>query len=157
WAGLTEERLSLREERASLLEERRRLAEDRAAWERDRADEERVREDLDELERAALKEGEEESLKRERERLRHRERVIESLRSARQTLSAEEGGIEGSVRRAARTLRTLATAVPDQAPLADQAESLLESVRAVGAAVEDAEARALADPLPLEELESRLD
>ena len=157
WAGLGEERRALNQERASLLDERRRLAEERAAWERDRGDEERVKEDLAELSRAALKEGEEESLKSERERLRHRERVIEALRAARQTLAAEEGGIEGSVRRASKTLRTLATAVPDQGPLADQAESLLDSVRALAGAIEDAEAKALEDPLPLEEVESRLD
>lgn len=157
WAGLTEERRALERERASLLTERRHLAEERAAWERDRADEERVREDLSELERAALQPGEEESLKQERERLRHRERVIEALRAARQTMAAEEGGIEGSVRRAARTLRALATQVPDQGPLADQAEALLDSVRALAGALEDAEARASEDPLPLEQLEARLD
>src|SRR5207253_8562179 len=118
WAGLGDERRIVERERASLLDERRRLAEERAAWERDRADGDRVREDLAELERAALRPGEEESLKRERERLRHRERVVEALRAARQTLAAEEGGLEGSVRRASKTLRMLAAAVPDQGPLA---------------------------------------
>lgn len=157
WAGLKEERHALERERASLLEERRHLAEERAAWERDRGDEERVREDLAELVKAALQRGEEESLKEERERLRHRERIIESLRTARHALAAEEGGIEGSVRRASKTLRTLATAVPDQGPLADQAEALLDSVRALTGAIEDAEARAMEDPLPLEELEQRLE
>jgi DNA repair protein RecN (Recombination protein N) len=157
WAGLAEERRALGRERSSLLEERRRLLEERAAWERDRLDEERVREDLAELTQAGLEEGEEESLKQERERLRHRERIVESLRAARQTLAAEEGGIEGPVRRAAKTLRTLAATVPDQAPLADQAEALLDSVRLMAVALEDAEARALEDPLPLEEIEARLD
>ncbi len=157
WAALAEERVALARERAAILDDRRSLAEDRAAWERDRSDEERVREDLAELERAALAPGEEEALKQERERLRHRERLIESLRAARQTLVAEEGGIEGSVRRAARTLRALAAAVPDQTALAEESEALLDSVRALAGRLGDAESRALEDPLPLEEIEARLD
>jgi len=157
WAGLLEERRALGRERASLLEERRQLAEARAAWERDRMDEERVREDLAELVGAALEPGEEETLKEDRERLRHRERVVESLRAARHALAAEEGGVEGSVRRAAKTLRTLAATVPDHGPLADQAEALLDSVRLMAGTLEDAEARALEDPLPLDQIEARLD
>jgi len=157
WAGLADERTALARERASILEERRRLAEDRAAWERDRSDEERVREDLAELVGAALLPGEEESLKQERERLRHRERTVESLRAAWQTLAAEDGGIEGSVRRASRTLRAMATAVPDLTALAEEAEALLDSVRTLAGKLEDAEAKALEDPLPLDQLEARLD
>lgn len=157
WAGLTEERASLAREREAVLEERRALREDRAVWERDRADEDRVHEDLAELVAAALEPGEEESLKEERERLRHRERMIEALRSARQSLTAEEGGAEGPVRRAARTLRTLAGSVQDQAMLADQAEALLDSVRELTGKLEDAEAGALEEPLPLDRLEARLD
>ena len=157
WAGLTEEREAIRGERAVILEERRALAERRASWERDRSDEERLREDLAELARAALQPGEEEALKQDRERLRHRERVIDSLRAARQALAAEEGGAEGPVRRASKTLRALATAVPDQEPLAEEAEALLDSLRNVAGKLEDAEARALEDPLPLEQIEARLD
>ena len=157
WAGLTAERQAVRAERAYLLEERRDLDEKRAAWDRDRSDEERLREDLAELVKAALQPGEEESLKQERERLRHRERIIESLRAARQALAAEEGGAEAPVRRASKTLRALATAVPDQEGLAEEAEALLDSLRNVAGKLEDAEARALEDPLPLDQIETRLD
>ncbi|HZE19427.1 MAG TPA: AAA family ATPase, partial [Candidatus Angelobacter sp.] len=103
WAGLLDARSALALERAAILEEGRSLGEARAACERDRADEARVREDLEELTRAALEPAEEESLRQERERLRHRERCLASLRSAREALAAEEGGAEGAVRRAART------------------------------------------------------
>jgi len=157
WAGLTEERLALARERAEILDERRRLGEDRAAWDRDRADEDRVREDLEELTSAALRPGEEEALKQERDRLRHRERVVESLRAARQTLAAEEGGVESSVRRASRALRTLAATVPEHVALAEEAETLLDSIRLLAVNLEDAEAKALEEPLPLDQLESRLD
>ena len=157
WAGLTADRQALRGERAALLEERRDLLERRAAWDRDRSEEERLREDLAELSRAALQPGEEESLKQEREGLRHRERIIESLRAARQALAAEEGGAEGSVRRASKTLRSLAALVPDQDALAVEAEALLDSLRNVAGKIEDAEASALEDPLPLDQIETRLD
>ena len=157
WAGVFEERSALEVERGTIVEEGRALREARAAWERDRADEERLREDLAELTRASLEPDEEEKLKEERERLRHRERIVESLRAARQSLAAEEGAAEGLVRRAARTLRSLASTAPDQGALADQAESLLDSLRELTGKIEDAEARALEEPLPLEQLETRLD
>ena len=157
WADLSEERSVLARERAAVLEERHRLAEDRKAWERDREDEERVREDLAELRNAALAPGEEELLQEQRGRLRHRERMLESLRSARQALASEEGGAEGSVRRAAKTLRLLATTVPDQEALAAGAEALLDSVRDLTGRLEDAEETALEEPLPLDRLEARLD
>jgi DNA repair protein RecN (Recombination protein N) len=157
WAGVSEERSALEVERATIVEEGRALREARAAWERDRADEERLREDLGELTKASLEPDEEEKLKEERERLRHRERIVESLRAARQSLAAEEGAAEGLVRRAARTLRSLASTVPDQGVLADQAESLLDSLHDLTGKIEDAEARALEEPLPLEQLETRLD
>lgn len=157
WAGVFEERSALEVERGTIVEEGRALREARAAWDRDRADEERLREDLAELTRASLEPDEEEKLKEERERLRHRERIVESLRAARQSLAAEEGAAEGLVRRAARTLRSLASTAPDQGALADQAESLLDSLRELTGKIEDAEARALEEPLPLEQLETRLD
>jgi len=157
WAGLADERSALAREREAIAGERRALREDRASWERDRTDEEQVREDLAELTAAALLSGEEESLKEERERLRHRERMLESLRAARQSLAAEEGGAEGPVRRAARTLRTLAGTSSEAEALAEQAERLFDSLREMAGALEDAESKALEEPLPLERLEARLD
>ena len=154
WAGLADERSALAREREAIAGERRALREDRAAWERDRTDEEQVREDLAELTAAALLPGEEESLKEERERLRHRERMLESLRAARQSLAAEEGGAEGPVRRAARTLRTLAGTTSEAEALAEQAERLFDSLREMAGALEDAESKALEEPLPLERLDA---
>lgn len=157
WAGLLEERRALEGEREAMAVEGRTLREDRAAWDRDRSEEDRLRDDLAELQEAALEPGEEERLKEERDRLRHRERLLESLRESRHALAAEEGGAEGPVRRAARSLRSLSTAAPDQISLAERAESLLDSLRDLMARIEDAEARALEEPLPLERLEERLD
>ena len=157
WAGTLDERRALERERAGILEEARTLREERAASELNRADEECVREDLAELVKAALLPGEEERLKSERERLRHRERLLEALKEARQALSAEEGGAEGHLRRAARTLRSLASAVPEQEPLAAGAEALLDALRELAGTLEGAESSALEEPFPLEELEERLD
>lgn len=157
WAGILDERRALERERSGILEEERALGEERAASERHRADEEHIREHLAELSRAALLPGEEERLKEERERLRHREKLLGALKEARQALVGEEGGAEGHVRRAARTLRTLVSAVPEREPLAAAAEALLDTLRDVAGTIEDAEARALEEPLPLEEIEERLD
>jgi DNA repair protein RecN (Recombination protein N) len=157
WAGVLDERRSLEAERASLLRDMRALADERAAWERDREDENRVREDLAEIQKADFAPDEEEQLKQERERLRHRERFLEALSEARQALAAEEGGAEGPVRRAARTLRSLASAMPEHEPIAASAERLLDTLRDVTGRLEDEEARAREEPLPLDALEVRLD
>ncbi len=157
WAGLLDERGTLVRERAALLEEARSLASARVRSERDRADEDHLREDLAELTHAALAADEEETLKEERERLRRRERSLESLRSARESLAADEGGAEGPARRAARTLRSLAGMAPDLSPLADQAEALLDSLRALNDRLEESEAKELEEPLPLDRIEGRLD
>ncbi|MBI4364544.1 MAG: AAA family ATPase, partial [Candidatus Latescibacteria bacterium] len=157
WAGLLEERRSLDRERTALLEESRALRADLAAADQRRAEWERIREDLAELSKAALKPGEEEALKAERERLRGRERLLQALGEARHALAAEEGGAEGHVRRAARTLRGLASAAPDHEPLASLAEALLDSLGDVAGRIEDAEAHAVEEPFSPDEIEDRLD
>ena len=157
WAGILEHRKTLQRERSAILDELRELREDRAAWAERRSEEDRIREDLAELAAAALSPGEEEILKSQRERLRHRERLLESLKEARHALAAEDGGAEGNVRRAVRALRSLAATVPEQESLVETAEKLLDALREATQAIEDAEARATEDPLPLEEVEERLD
>jgi len=157
WAGLLSRRRALERERIEIGREMAALRDLRAGWERDRSEGDRVREDLLELTRAALEEGEEDRLRADRERLRHRERTIETLREARRALEAEEGGAEAPARRAARALRSLAGSVPEIDPLALAAEATLESLRDLAGRIEDQEERALEEPLPLERLEERLD
>jgi len=157
WAGLLDERRSIETERTSLLRDLRALADLRAVWEREREDEERVRGDLAEIQKADFGPDEEERLKVERERLRHRERLLEALREARQALVADEGGAEGPVRRASRTLRSLASTMQEHEPIAAEAERLLDALRELTGRLEDEESRAREEPLPLEALEARLD
>jgi DNA repair protein RecN (Recombination protein N) len=157
WAGLLEERRRLEAERAALLAARRDLAELREAFERDRSQADRLREDCAELLEANLRPGEEEELRAERERLKHRERHLEALDAARQALAGEAEGAEASLRRAARALRALATATGREGPLADEAEAALGQVQELLAHAEEARERALEEPLDLDAIEGRLD
>src|SRR5512143_3273470 len=66
WSATLEERRALETERSAILEDRRRLQAARETEARDRAEEETLRGDLSELEAAALAEGEEDALLRDR-------------------------------------------------------------------------------------------
>jgi DNA repair protein RecN (Recombination protein N) len=156
WAGLMGERAALEASRDAVRAARREADAARAAFERDRADEARLREDLAELTQAGLAPGEEERLRDERDRLKHRERHLEALGDARHALSAEEEGAESLLRRAARALRSLASAVPAEEPLAAEAEEVLGRTRDLLSRIEESRDRALAEPLDLDALEERL-
>ncbi len=157
WAGLLDERRRLEGERTALLAARRDLAALREAFERDRSQADRLREDCAELLEAGLEADEEERLRAERDRLKHRERHLEALDAARQALAGDEEGAEASLRRAARALRALATATGQETPLADEAEAALGQAQELLARVEEARERALEEPLDLDSIEERLD
>lgn len=156
WAGLLAARSALEAERGDLLAAQRELKDAREAFERDRAEAERLREDLAELTEARLSPGEEERLRGERDREKHRERHLEALADARRALAAEEEGAEVSLRRLARTLRSLSGLVPAEEPLAAKAEELLREAQDLLARVEESRDRAVAEPLDLEGIEERL-
>jgi DNA repair protein RecN (Recombination protein N) len=156
WAGLLAERTALEEARSELLGAKRELTAAREAFERDRSEGDRLQEDLAELDQARPVAGEEERLREERDRLKHRERHLEALADARRALAAEDEGVEASLRRAARTLRTLAGAVPAEEPLAAQAEELHAQAQDLVARIEESRDRALTEPLDLNALEERL-
>ncbi len=157
WAGLLDERRRLEEDRSDILAARRELEALRESFERDRSQADQLREDCAELLDARLAPGEEMQLRQERERLKHRERHLEALEAARQALAAEEVGAEASLKRAARTLRALSTAVEREAPLAEAAEGVLSQAEELLAQVEEARDRALEEPLDLDVIEERLD
>lgn len=157
WAGLLEERRRLEADRSGILAAGRDLSALREAFERDRSQGDRLREDFAELVEARLAPGEETQLREERERLKHRERHLESLEAARQALGGEESGAETSLRRAARTLRTLAMTVERESELAGEAEAVLAQAQDLLARIEEARERVLEEPLDLEAIEERLD
>jgi DNA repair protein RecN (Recombination protein N) len=156
WAGLLPERRALEGERAGLVEERRALREARDRWERDRTEEDAIREDLEELRTARLEDADEESLKRERERLQHRERLLRSYAEAREGIESEERGALETLRRVARPLKAAATLDPAAASLLEDLDRSQESLRTLVDRLESEEARLMEEPLDLEALEERL-
>ena len=158
WAGLLGERRALEAERAALLEERQRLRQARERWERDRADETAIREDYGELRSAALQLEEEENAKRDRARLQHREKLLQGFADARRALASDEAGAAERLKSAARSIRALETLDPDTAaPLAQEAERILDEVGELEARLERMEDGLSEGPEDLEALEARLD
>ena len=157
WAGLLEERGALEVEATAIRSARQELERLREAFERDRSRASELREDFAALEAAKLEPGEEERLREERDRLKHRERELEALADARRSIAGEEEGAEAALRRAARTLRSLAAAIPADAELADLADAALAQTQELLARLEEARERALEEPLGLDAVEGRLD
>src|SRR5262245_35105711 len=157
WAGTWDARRDAETERESLAEERRRVREARAALERDRADEEALRSDFAELEEAALKPGEEETLLRDRERLAHRERLLASLTDAVGAIGDEESGAETRIRRAVKSVRAAAALDPGLAAAAEEDEAVSEALAMLAGRIESERDRLLEEPLDLDQVERRLD
>jgi len=156
WAGLLPERHALEATRADLLTERRAIREKRDQWERDRAEEAALREDLEELRAARLEDGDEEELKRDRERLQHRDRLLRGYAEAREGIASEERGALDLLRRAGRSLKAAAALDPAAGTLLEEMERCQDSLRALEGRLETEEARLLEEPLDLEALEERL-
>ncbi len=157
WAGLLSERRALEGARASLLEERRLLRQARERWERDRADEATIREDHEELQAAAIQPEEEEKMKGERARLKHRDRLLQGLAEARRALAGEESGAAERLKSAARSIRALEVLDPETVRLAVEAQRILDEVGELESRLERAEDGLSEESLDLEALEARLD
>ncbi len=157
WAGTAEERDALEREREGLLESSRALSETRARAESDRENEARLREDAEELKRAALKEDEEEHLRRERDRLQHRERLVAGVSEAADAILDDERGATSVLKRTVRGLQHAAGVDAGLAPLLEESQALLQQAADLGARIDQERERLLEEPLDLETIESRLD
>ena len=157
WAETAAERRELDAERAALLAARRAISEARARWESDRENEARLREDAEELRRADLREDEEAQLKRERDRLQHRERLLAGISEAADALLDDERGAAPLLKKASRALQHASAVDAGIEPLLQEAQGLLEQAADLGNRVEIERARLLEDPLDVESVESRLD
>ncbi|MGE5176220.1 MAG: DNA repair protein RecN [Hyphomicrobiales bacterium] len=157
WAGLHLERRSLETERDALLASRRALEERRIAFERDRDEEAALREDLAELEAAAGDFDREEELRRERDRLAHRERLLIGMGEALHALADDEDGAEARLHRASKALRAAAALDPGLAPVLDDADAAAEALAALTTRLEGERGRLAEEPLDLDDVESRLD
>ena len=157
WAETAAERRELEAERAALAAARRALVEARARAESDRENEARLREDADELKRAALREDEETELKRDRERLHHRERIVAGVSESADALLDDDLGAVAVLKRAAKALQHAAAVDASLGPLAEEAQSALERAAELGDRIDAERTRLLEDPLDVEAIEARLD
>ncbi len=110
----------------------------------------------DEIDRAALREGEEEELLQERELLVHAERIAERVREALRGLSGDRGALDtlGDAIQALKDIAPLAPSLQEWSSLLAQA---FDTVQEVALELERYAARLEFDPNRLEEVESRLD
>jgi len=135
------------EDLASFLEGLRRTAEER----------EFLRFQLEELERAELKAGEEEELTRERERVAHGERLAEAAATALEELSEGEANAVSLLQRASLQLGKGAAHDERLEHLRRQVDEALVTAEEAAREVAAYAASLDADPARLEEIESRLD
>jgi DNA repair protein RecN (Recombination protein N) len=87
----------------------------------------------------------------------HRGKLVQGFADARRALAGDEGGAAERLKRAARSIRALETLDPDAAPLAAEAERILDEVGELEARLERTEDALSDEPLDLEALEARLD
>jgi len=110
-----------------------------------------------ELEAAAPVAGEEEELVRQRERLRHADRLRSAGSAALAALSEDEGSAADRLGEAARAFAELAAIDPREGAHREEAEDLKRRIADLAAAARDAAEAADADPDRLTALETRLE
>lgn len=118
-----------------------------------------LRRQIAELERAELKEGEEEALLARRNILRNGERVIAAISGADHCLSGgdESGGAVSAIKEAGDALRSLRPLGDEFAALSDRLEALYSEAYDLAATVRDKREEFDFSPQELDEVESRAD
>ncbi len=111
---------------------------------------------LEEIEAARPKPGEEESLGAELETLRHAERIVQGAGAALEALTGEGDGASGLADVALRELRAAARYAPSLAPLSGDLENAVTALGAVAAEVEAFLSTFEADPMRLDAVQARL-
>ena len=111
---------------------------------------------IDELQRAELKEGEEEELLQSREKFRNAEKIKDGLAEAKECLLSDGGSLDG-VRSAAHALRSIAKYVKEYADLAERLENSAAELEDVGEEAESALDELDVNEREAERVESRLD
>ena len=156
FGGLTDERLYLNElfsnyqsvrEKAASLEKQVREGEER---------QELARFQMDEIDKAGIKEGEDSALEKEKRRLQHAEQLTELVKEAHQSLYEREGSILSELASCFRKLDKAATmdnALKNTQDNLSSAKVLLEEV---ALELRDYERSLFSDPQRLHEVEERL-
>ncbi len=111
---------------------------------------------IDELERARLREGEEEELLAFREKYRNAEKILDALGALRQYLT-EDGGSADTLRGAGKSLSSVSRLDERYAALADRLETTASEAEDIAATAEDYLAELDIDEREAERAEARLD
>lgn len=133
------------------------LTETRRLIEQNRADEEFTRFRLGQLTDAALVEGEQEELERERDLLANMTDIKEALTEALTLLQDGDSNILGALSDVVDSCENLSEVLDDAASLARRLESARVEIQDVAETLADYDANLQADPSELEEIEARLD
>lgn len=114
---------------------------------------------IDELERAELKEGEQETLSKRRDLLRNAEKLMSAAVTAHAALSGDEdsAGAVDLLERAGNALATGSRMSEDLSALADQAAELQYAAQDLAERVRDLQAELDMEPGELDEVETRLE
>ena len=125
--------------------------------EKSRADEDYLTFQLEQLDALNIKEGEQEELEAESDRLTHAEEIKNSLYAASQYLNPEEGnGVLGALKDAGRQLREIARVFPTADELYERMESCLIELKDINDEIESSLEQVEFNPARLEQVNDRL-
>lgn len=120
---------------------------------------ESLKKSLEELEKARLKLGEEETLVAEKERFRHSEKIATAVAAAHRAISANDDSetVLSRVKEAADALRSLAAFGENYVSLAQRCDSSYYELEEIGYELADLTEKGEFDPVRAEKVETRLD
>jgi DNA repair protein RecN (Recombination protein N) len=125
--------------------------------EKNRADEDYLTFQLEQLDQLNIKEGEQEELEAEADRLNHAEEIKNSLYIAGQSLNPEEGnGVLSALKDAGRQLRDIARVFPTADELQERMESCLIELKDISNEIESSLEQVEFNPARLEQVNDRL-
>ena len=133
------------------------LARLKAEYESDNTDREYLEFQLEGLDGAHLKDGEQEELEQESDILEHAEDIKQDLFNASQILSSDEEGCLIKLRSALQSLLSAQKNFPQAQELAERLDSCLIEIKDIAATVEEAQESINFDPARLEQVNERLD
>ena len=118
-----------------------------------------LKKSLEELEKARLKLGEEETLAAEKERFRHSEKIATAVAAAHRAISANDDSetVLSRVKEAADALRSLAAFGENYVSLAQRCDSAYYELEEIGYELADLTEKGEFDPVRAEKVETRLD
>lgn len=123
---------------------------------RDKQDEDYVQYQLDQLEEAALKDGEQEELELEAQTLSHAEEIKSGLFKAEQLLISDEEGLLNDLRNCRNSLQSILGVYPTIAELYERLDSSYIELEDIAQEIERQEERLEFNPLRLEQVNNRL-